>query len=920
MKKRLLLTIFTLLVFNLGFTQSKKQSNNTKKTSVFSESLNEAKVFAPNGVIRCASTEYQNSKKANGKVASDKAFEEWLAPKIQEIKRLRQLGRLPSVITIPVVVHVIHNGDAIGSGENISDAQVLSQITVFNQDFRKMAGTPGNGAGVDTMIQFCMAQVDPNGNPTTGIDRRQFTTASYNGAAVETRKASTIWDPTKYLNMWTFRFGGDLASVLGYAQFPSGSGLEGMPEEDCITGEASTDGVVCAYTTWGSSSLATGSFGAPYDKGRTMTHEVGHMLGLRHIWGDGGCGVDDFCADTPLSDAANFSCPTTNSCTDSPIDYNDQVQNYMDYTDDTCMSMFTQDQSDRMLAVLMNSPRRDDLLVSTVCTPVSQPYIQFKRQACESRAVESVLEGNGCSYTEFTVPLNIDKAPSANAVVTFSIDGASVANANDIQIMTPSVTFNSGSTADKNLVFRVLNDGYVESDEELMITFTVNNGGGNAIENPEGKVFSMTILNDDSAVSINSNGSLFSENFDPQVNTLNIFDVDGDTKSWTVTNEAAFGTSVGFDGNFALSLSWDNSGPLTPNNYLVTNMISIPSNATSVTLNFDSGTLEADPFQYEHYAVYVGAGNTPAVISTQTPVLEETLSVAESFSTHSIDLSSFAGQDVYLAFRHFNTSDMNTLIIDDISVNYTSVTSIQTATDIATPGQSTLNGSGTASYKDSASSNIITSVSINDTNNYGCTTASVSRAGTSGVQYGASTNTADFAMSKQFTITPANVINGSSTITFYFTEAEVAGWEAFTGKTRSQLYVVKDGLSQEIQSLTLGAFGSGVTMTATFTTGVDGVYSFATQAVLSTDNFGLVGFALYPNPNNGTFNIQFASTSSSEIKVNVHDMRGREIFNKAYQNNGLFNESLQLNNVQSGIYLVTVQDGARKEVKKIVVE
>ena len=91
-------------------------------------------------------------------------------------------------------------------------------------------------------------------------------------------------------------------------------------------------------------------------------------------------------------------------------------------------------------------------------------------------------------------------------------------------------------------------------------------------------------------------------------------------------------------------------------------------------------------------------------------------------------------------------------------------------------------------------------------------------------------------------------------------------------------------------------------------------------AVLATENFGIEGFSLYPNPNNGTFNIQFTSTSSNEVKVNVHDMRGREIYNKSFQNNGLFNESLQLNNVQSGIYLVTVQDGARKEVKKIIIE
>lgn len=276
-------------------------------------------------------------------------FEQWLAPKLKEIKKQRSEGRLPAVIRIPVVVHVIHNGDALGTGENIADGQVLSQITVFNQDFRKLAGTPGDGTGVDTTIEFCLAVVDPNGNPTNGIDRRNLGLASYQEADVEAAKATTIWDPTRYLNMWTFNFSGDLAGVLGYAQFPSGSGLAGMPTEDCIAGEASTDGVVCSYDTWGSRAIfPAGTYGGTsYDKGRTMTHEVGHMLGLRHIWGDDGCPSgttnvatnEDFCADTPASAAANFGCPTgTDSCPTIPGV--DQIQNYMDYTDDACMNMF----------------------------------------------------------------------------------------------------------------------------------------------------------------------------------------------------------------------------------------------------------------------------------------------------------------------------------------------------------------------------------------------------------------------------------------------------------------------------------------------------------------------------------------------------------------------------------------------------
>ena len=250
MKKRILVVCLVFFFKANLWSQNKSVSSSKadlttnvitlekNQTSNFSNKLNQARQFAPNGIVRCATSEYTKSKQEKGLVPSDEAFEAWLAPKLNEIKRLRQIGRLPAVISIPVVVHVIHNGDAIGVNENIANGQVLSQITVFNQDFRKIAGTPGDGAGVDTTIEFCLAQVDPNGNPTNGIDRRNLGIASFNRAAVETAKASTIWDPTKYLNMWTFNFGGDLASVLGYAQFPSGSGLSGMPTEDCITGEA----------------------------------------------------------------------------------------------------------------------------------------------------------------------------------------------------------------------------------------------------------------------------------------------------------------------------------------------------------------------------------------------------------------------------------------------------------------------------------------------------------------------------------------------------------------------------------------------------------------------------------------------------------------------------------------------------------
>ena len=857
-KKYLLFFVFLFSAFSLVQAQNKKKTleKNKKTLTHFGREIQiPENEISPTGHIRCYSN--QNEALLKAKYPNRKSideFENWLAPKIQEVKRLKRLGRMPSVISIPVVVHVIHNGDAVGSNENIRLDQVLSQIQVFNEDFRKLSGTPGDGAGVDTMIEFCMAQVDPNGNPTNGIDRVNLGTASFDGAAVEAAKATTIWDPTKYLNMWTFNFGGDLAGVLGYAQFPTGSGLEGMPAEDCITGEASTDGVVCAYTTWGSRTIAPlGTYGAPYDRGRTMTHEVGHMFGLRHIWGDGGCGVDDFCADTPESDAANFGCPTTHvSCGTL-----DMVRNYMDYTDDTCMNLFTQDQSDRMLAVLMNSPRRDDLLVSTVCNPVSTPYIQFKRQACEARPVNSVIEGDGCSYTEFTIPLNIEKAPSANATVTFAIDVASVADAADIQMVTPTLTFTSGSTADRNLVFRVLNDGIVEPDEELILSFTVNANGGDALANTEGNTFSMTIVNDDSLPTLTINTNLIDEDFE-DASDWTIVDVNADT--WgIVTGADGIGTTPNtISGTCAYSEKsrsyLGGTGNATPDNFIVSPQITIPAGATSVTLSYIIAGYGATAGDYETY--FTTDASSVANITSGT-IIQTAATIGSGSSvlrTH--NLIALSGQTGYIAFRHKNRNTATgLLLLDSVVLNAVVSTNIQTEVNNPSLYQAAFTGSGNFVSRDIVNKNIMSVVNSTSGYNYGCTTVEVDRSSTS---VGAPiTNFVDPALanrilSKTFYVNPANdTASGNYSISFYFTEAEIAAWESATGNLRSQLRMFKvkdapinnvtyanftDYLIEEVP-VSISAFGSDVVVQANFTSEMRGGYAIGASNGLNCGDF-----------------------------------------------------------------------------------
>jgi len=947
MKRILLFFLVTTLSF-VSYSQ-KKQSKTGNAENDLNVALSQARQFSPNGIIRCASTEYNNFRKAQGRAVSDQVFEEWLAPKIQEIKRLRQARMLPSVIRIPVVVHVIHNGDPIGTGENIADGQVLSQIQVFNEDFRKLSGTPGDGAGVDTTIEFCLAVVDPNGNPTNGIDRVQLASASYTSmGAVNTAKSATIWDPTRYLNMWTFRFGGGLSTILGFAQFPSGSGLAGMGTDPCIDdlggGDATTDGVVCNFNTWGSRTIFPGGSygGTQYDKGRTMTHEVGHMLGLRHTWGDGDCTVDDFCADTPNCTGDFYAGPPCNS----PIQCGNprQIQNYMDYSDDGCMNIFTQDQKDRMLAVMMNSPRRDDLLYSNVCDAIpNSPYIQFKREACIDRQPKSVIEGNGCSYTEFTIPLSIDRAPSQNATVTFSLDVMSEANMNDIEIVTPSVIFNAGSTADQNLVFRVLNDDFVESNEELMITYTISTTG-NALSNPKGNTYSLIIINDDSPLSTTIVGQqVFYDGFESyadftvgNVGGWTTYDLDGDptytddtydfpnegyTGSFIIYNPSATTPSSagsGYDahtGNKGYYCHNESVAPYANNDWAITPQISLGANsqlsfwAQSLTDNYNGG---------ERFNVLVSTTNTATGSFTKISANPYTVPPL-AWTEYTFDLSAYDNQNIYIAIQCVS-SDEFVFMLDDVEVISDVTYTAQTAVDVASPGENSLNGAGSASFVDAAVlGKIIAGITINDTSNYGCTTAAVSRAGTGALQYGSSTNPVDFAMSKQFTITPTNILNGSSTITFYFTEAEIAGWEAATGNNRSLLHVVKDNGSDEVQPCAIGAFGTDITLTATFTTGIDGVFSFARQESLGTDSFELNGVSVYPNPNNGEFTLSLNSTTG-KVNVGVYDARGRLILGKTISNTGIITETINLNNVQSGVYLITIQDGNRKTTKKIVVQ
>lgn len=267
-----------------------------------------------------------------------------------------------AVITIPVVFHIVHNGQAVGTGENVSDAVVQAQLDQLNQDYRKLNSDAGlvpsifQGVHADTEIQFCLAQRKPDGTATTGINRINGGRTSWTRTQIEgSLKPTSIWDRNQYLNVWSLKFGGADASLLGYAQFPGGT--------------ASTDGVVVLFSSMGSVANPYPG-GGSYARGRTLTHEVGHWLNLRHIWGDATCGNDQV-ADTPVHNTSNGGCPTyphLSTCSGTPVE---MTMNYMDYTYDACMYMFTAGQKTRMQAVLAAGGSRVSLASSPGCTPPS---------------------------------------------------------------------------------------------------------------------------------------------------------------------------------------------------------------------------------------------------------------------------------------------------------------------------------------------------------------------------------------------------------------------------------------------------------------------------------------------------------------------------------------------------------------------
>lgn len=311
-------------------------------------------------VFNCSTAEGYEKRKETDPIfkKSENELEKNIANYLNNLKK-NPSDFQSTTVTIPVVVHIVYKN----ATENISDAQINSQITALNQIFRRnnadLSSSPSvfTSIAADTNIEFALAQRDPNCNATTGIIRKatsqpyfynnytSSTASVRNPVKFNSSGGDDAWPSDRYLNIWVC----DLVSypaladgLIGYASFPS----------DMATRPAE-DGVVMDFKAFGT----IGTVVVPLNLGRVCGHEIGHWLNLRHIWGDDNgepdiCSFSDFVSDTPNQGLNNSGCPTFPhiSCSNGPN--GDMFCNQMDYTYDACRTMYSNGQSDRMAATL----------------------------------------------------------------------------------------------------------------------------------------------------------------------------------------------------------------------------------------------------------------------------------------------------------------------------------------------------------------------------------------------------------------------------------------------------------------------------------------------------------------------------------------------------------------------------------------
>ncbi|MDB5206282.1 MAG: hypothetical protein JWR72_1357 [Flavisolibacter sp.] len=810
---------------------------------------------------RCATFEVlENFRKLNPKAETDQQFETWLTQK----KNARTM-RTQSVATLPVIFHIIHSNEAEGSGANISQTLIQQQILQLNKDFANLSNSP-YGVSANANIQFALAQTDPAGSPLAqpGIDRIYYSTAGfaappYTVGAYDPSsdylgdiiKPATIWDPARYLNIWVLEME---AGILGIATFPSSSGIADLGG----SGDDNTNaGVAVGPETVGSIFMPSSC--ASYTKGKTLTHEMGHFFGLRHIWGDATCG-NDYCGDTPVHASENLGVPShpkANSCGTA----DEMFENYMDYTDDVTLNTFTADQVARMQTVLANSPRRNTLAASTVgLVAVSATNrIAFYNCVGAITVKETGISGTTLRYHDYSFALNVEDKATGSATVTVNAGGSAISGFN-YQLLTPSLNFVNGDDY-KAVNIRVFDNALVEGNKTIVLTYTISGTGVQA--GASSQSMTITVLDDDNIIIANDPVTLLSQNFDTQAEWRFLFGGGPNPNKFVIGNGGnAGGTgNCGYVSNSTVAPFVNTYDINAPSLAVLQTPLINTSGYTDIKLNFKYrvyGEKSGSNIYDFGQVMYSPGSNNLEIQSIAAPNVGPYVGESGIVSDNpTIDLpnSTFANSQFYLGFYWENNGSGGTnppLNIDDVVVTGRGVPIETTVSNSF--GADVITGAGINNFR-STNNRMIARIT-NSNENLSAITASVTQAGTGQTPL-ATTDEMYMRTEKVIQLTPS-IANSTATYqaTLYFTSAELAVWGA--NKLALKIVKIKDGvsLSGNVNSTDVvlvnpvSAVEDAATGIITYTANFTGFSQFVLALPSTTLPVGSLTFDAQPAKNN----------------------------------------------------------------------
>jgi hypothetical protein len=840
--------------------------------------------------------------------------------------------------TIPVVIHIVHTGGAIGSIYNPTDAQVSGAIDYLNQVYN---GTyPGTTSG-DLQIQFALAKRDPNCNPTNGINRVNgsgipgYVAGGVNSSTTSGTDELNVknlirWPVADYYNIWVVdkidaKDGTSGQFVAGFAYFPS-----------INPAAAQYDGIIMLATQ-----MKTGQ--------KTLPHEIGHAFNLYHPF-EGSpdkttcpgpvCGSDgdQVCDTDPITynqtgGVIDFTCRTgTNTCTGTPYSPNTE-NNYMNYTN--CFNLFTPGQNARMLASAAAAPRAS-LTTSLGATPTTSatnpcaPKIDF--EFSEGQATEATATTTGCrSYTDYTYNMVIGNDPSTAATALLTASGTATEGV-DFDVTTngnftaPSKTLNfpAGSHAAQPFTIRIYDDASVESPETVTLNFTVNNGGGTAVKGDGRTVLVFTIADNDAA---------------PYGSVISTKTIGGYTTNIGIAGAPFSGPNASQKSELLYKKSELNAaGMINAGNItglglnLIKNTapgfvfqgLTIKMGLTAVTgfapqndagyttvYNGNYSTINGlNNFVFSTPFAWDGISNIVVVIcydngATTSPSID----VSQGYSDGGAGFTDIFQAGINCAASYTGASAFTAGTKPNIQFTYSDPgTALQTV--LNTSRQEYLGPGADVYFYDQATGKLMARIANGSAFDYGCTQVTIDRnntsAGANSVAFW-NNNPANYLLSRTLKVTPTtNNPSGSYQISLYYTPAEVTAWQTASGQTINNAQLIK--VSTQISDVTpanptgggtvnivtpvVSTLGSNTVLTGSFSSGFSGFGAGVAGVALPVKLLDFTGslngnaivlkWSTSSESNSKNFEVERSGDGISFSKIGVVAAAGNSSINRYY--------------------------------------